>query len=74
MPDFRFAIMGAGRIARKFCDAAALVKDCTVCAVASKSLERAEALAAARRYAETVSRLGISQQEAVDIVRAGGIR
>ncbi|MGV2385926.1 MAG UNVERIFIED_CONTAM: GntR family transcriptional regulator, partial [Thermobifida fusca] len=32
--------------------------------------QRAEALAAARRYAETVSRLGISQQEAVDIVRA----
>ncbi|GAA3982448.1 GntR family transcriptional regulator [Thermobifida alba] len=32
--------------------------------------QRAEALAAARRYAETVSRLGIPRQEAVDIVRA----
>lgn len=45
MPDFRFAIMGAGHIARKFVRAAALLPDCTVCAIASRSLERAQAFA-----------------------------
>lgn len=45
MPEFRFAIMGAGHIARKFVRAAALVPDCTVCAIASRSLERARAFA-----------------------------
>lgn len=42
---FRFAIMGAGNIARKFCDAVSLVDGCTVCAVASKSMGRAAKLA-----------------------------
>ncbi|MBQ7153206.1 MAG: Gfo/Idh/MocA family oxidoreductase [Clostridia bacterium] len=46
MNSFRFAVMGAGRIANKFCDAVRLVPDCEVCAVASKSLERAEDFAA----------------------------
>lgn len=46
MDDFRFAIMGAGHIARKFCDAAAMTEGCRVCAVASKSADRAKALAA----------------------------
>ena len=45
MREFRFAIMGAGHIARKFCDAAALVDGCAVCAVSSKSMDRARALA-----------------------------
>ena len=45
MDAFRFAILGAGKIARHFCDAAALVEGCEVAAVGSKSLERAEALA-----------------------------
>ncbi|MBR5010114.1 MAG: Gfo/Idh/MocA family oxidoreductase [Clostridia bacterium] len=45
MPDFRFAIMGAGKIARKFCDAVTLTEGCSVCAAASKSMERAEKLA-----------------------------
>ncbi|MBO7359463.1 MAG: Gfo/Idh/MocA family oxidoreductase [Clostridia bacterium] len=45
MPLFRFAVMGAGKIARKFCDAVALTEGCTVCAVASKSMDRARALA-----------------------------
>ncbi|MCR4621615.1 MAG: Gfo/Idh/MocA family oxidoreductase [Clostridiales bacterium] len=45
MPIFRFAIMGAGKIARKFCDAVALTEGCCVCAVASKSMDRARALA-----------------------------
>ena len=45
MPDFRFAIMGAGHIARKFVRAAALLPDCTVCAIASRSLARARAFA-----------------------------
>ena len=71
MPDFRFAIMGAGRIARKFCDAAALVKDCTVCAVASKSLERAEALAAEKNipaaYDSYEKMLAVEQPDCVYI-------
>ena len=46
MNDFRFAIMGSGRIARKFCDAVALTEGCAVAAAASKSLQRAQALAA----------------------------
>ena len=45
MDTFRFAILGAGRIARHFCDAAALVEGCAVSAVASKSMDRARALA-----------------------------
>ena len=45
MGVFRFAIMGAGHIARRFCDAAALVDGCAVAAAASKSLDRAQRLA-----------------------------
>ena len=39
--NFRFAIMGAGNIAGKFCDAVSRVEECEVAAVASKSMERA---------------------------------
>ena len=42
MKKFRFAILGAGHIARQFCDAVLRIDGCEVCAVASKSLERAE--------------------------------
>lgn len=42
---FRFAIMGAGNIANKFCGAVKLMKNCSVAAVASKSMERACAFA-----------------------------
>jgi len=45
MSTFRFAIMGAGRIAVKFCNAVKLLDDCEVCAIASKSTERADAFA-----------------------------
>ena len=45
MEKFRFAIMGAGAIAVKFCEAVRLLDGCEVCAVASKSLERASAFA-----------------------------
>ena len=45
MSTFRYAILGAAKIAAKFCQAASLVKDCQVCAVASKSLERAKGFA-----------------------------
>ena len=44
--DFRFAIMGAGNVARRFCSAVAEMESCRVAAVASKSLERAQAFAA----------------------------
>lgn len=45
MSTFRFGILGAAKIAVKFCQAAALIGDCEVCAVASKSLEKAESFA-----------------------------
>lgn len=45
MAAFRFAVLGAGNIAGKFCHAVSLLEDCCVCAVASKSLERAQAFA-----------------------------
>ena len=44
--EFRFAIMGAGKIAGKFCEAAGLLEGVRVEAVASRSKERAEAFAA----------------------------
>ena len=40
--SFRFAIMGAGNIALKFCHAVNLLEECEVAAVASKSMKRAE--------------------------------
>lgn len=45
MSVFRYGILGAGKIAVKFCQAANLIADCEVCAVASKSLKRAERFA-----------------------------
>ena len=42
---FRFVILGAAKIGRKFCDAVKLTEDAEVVAVASKSAERAEAFA-----------------------------
>lgn len=42
---FRFGIMGAGNIARQFCDAVTRQGEGVVAAVASKSLERAEKFA-----------------------------
>lgn len=49
MGKFRFAIMGAGNISQKFCDAAGRLDGCEVAAVASKSLERAEKFAERHR-------------------------
>lgn len=46
MKKFQFAIMGAGNIANKFCDAVALVENCEVVAISSKSMERAKQFAA----------------------------
>lgn len=45
---FRFAIMGAGNIARTFSHAVSLMEDAEIVAVASKSPERAEAFAKAQ--------------------------
>lgn len=45
MTAFRFAIMGAGGIAGKFCHAVSILNDCEVCAVSSKNRNRAEAFA-----------------------------
>lgn len=47
MKEFRFAIMGAGKIAHQFCDAVNRVEGCRVAAIASKSLGRAEDFARA---------------------------
>lgn len=46
METFRFGIMGAGRIAEKFCDAVRRIDGVKVAAVASKSAERAQTFAA----------------------------
>ena len=45
MTTFNFAIMGAGDISRKFCDAARRIENVAVTAVSSKSLDRAKAFA-----------------------------
>ncbi len=42
---FRFAVMGAGGIARRFCKTVNAMPDCTLCAVSSKSAQRAQELA-----------------------------
>jgi len=41
MGIFKFAIMGAGNIANKFCDAVKLIEGCEVTAISSKSMNRA---------------------------------
>ncbi|HML48627.1 MAG TPA: Gfo/Idh/MocA family oxidoreductase, partial [Clostridia bacterium] len=43
--EFRFAVMGAGKIAVKFCDAVQRIPGCRVAAVSSKSMERANEFA-----------------------------
>ena len=48
MSNFRFGIMGAAKIANKFCEAVSLIDNCEVCAVSSKSYERAKDFATAR--------------------------
>ncbi len=45
MDKFRFVILGAGKITGKFCEAVSLVENCEICAVASKSMERAALVA-----------------------------
>ena len=42
MSNFRFGIMGAAKIANKFCEAVALLDNCEVCAISSKSYDRAK--------------------------------
>lgn len=45
MKNIRFGIIGAGNIANRFCSAVELVDGAKVCAIASKSMERAQAFA-----------------------------
>ena len=45
--SFRFGVLGAGRISNKFCDAVRRIDGAEVAAIASKSMERAKAFAAA---------------------------
>ena len=45
MSNFRFGIMGAAKIANKFCEAVSLLDNCEVCAISSKSYDRAKSLA-----------------------------
>lgn len=42
---FRFAVMGAGNISNKFCEAVLLTEGCQVSAIASKNLEKASRMA-----------------------------
>jgi predicted dehydrogenase len=46
MGAFTFGIMGAGKIAKKFCAAVELIENCQVVAISSKSMERAKEFAA----------------------------
>ena len=46
MKKFRFVILGAAKIGKKFCSAISLLPDCELTAVASKSLQRAQDFAA----------------------------
>lgn len=41
MDQFRFVILGAGKIAHKFADAVKRTEGCTVSAIASKSADKA---------------------------------
>lgn len=43
--SFRWGIIGASTIARKFCDAVRRMKDCTVAAIGSRDISRAEGFA-----------------------------
>lgn len=45
MGKFKFAIMGAGGIANRFCNAVKLIEDCEITAVSSKSMDRASEFA-----------------------------
>ena len=45
MGNYRFGIMGAAKIANKFCEAVSLLDNCEVCAISSKSFDRAKGLA-----------------------------
>jgi predicted dehydrogenase len=45
MDKFKFAIMGAGKIANHFCNAVNLLEDCEVIAISSKSMNRASEFA-----------------------------
>ena len=45
MSVFRFGIMGAGGIANKFCEAISLIDNCEVCAISSKSYDKAKSFA-----------------------------
>ncbi len=51
MENFRFAIMGAGGIANKFCEAVKFVEGCEVTAVASKTTGKAEDFARRHKLA-----------------------
>lgn len=42
---FRFAVMGAGHISHKFCDAVSLIDECEITAIASRDLKKARKVA-----------------------------
>ena len=48
MSNFRFGIIGAAKIANKFCEAVALLDNCEVCAISSKSYDMAKDFATKR--------------------------
>ena len=70
MKAFRFGIMGAGRIAHKFCDAARRA-GCEIAAVSSKSAERAAAFAKEEKipcsYGDYAAMLDTEELDAVYI-------
>ncbi len=69
MNHFRFAIMGAGKIANQFCGAVRLLPGCEVAAVSSKSLARAQAFAARNGIAQAYD----SYEEMLEKVQPDGV-
>lgn len=69
MGEFRFAVMGAGNIAGKFCDAVERIEGCRVAAVASKSLGRAQEFAAGNGVAAAYG----SYEEMLEKERPDGV-
>lgn len=69
MKTFRFGIMGAGKIAHKFCDAVSRLENCEVTAVSSKSAERAETFAGEENIGKAYgSYEEMLQQEELDCI------
>ncbi len=69
MEKLKFAIMGAGLIANRFCDAVDLLEDCEVVAVSSKSMDRAKDFAERHQLEYCFN----DYEEMLEVVRPDGV-